>query len=70
MSIALPDVRVFEPDEDIWQRPASEIAERLGAVFATRSADAWQSLLLEAGLSPAETAGLAAAGVLWQESVT
>ena len=26
MSIALPDVRVIELDEDIWQRADSEIA--------------------------------------------
>ena len=38
----------IELDEALWQRPDREINERLGAVFASRSADAWQSLLVAA----------------------
>ena len=38
----------IELDEGFWQRPDNEIAERLEGVFATRSADAWQSLFVAA----------------------
>ncbi len=38
----------IELDDDIWQRPDSEIAGRLEAVFAARSADDWQSLFVKA----------------------
>ena len=38
----------FDLDKDIWQRPDNEITERLEAIFATRPADAWQSLFVAA----------------------
>ena len=79
MSIALPDVRVFEPGEDIRQRWGPCLRHGMlvrfngGKPNLKRPPYAGrhnEGLLLEAGPSPGETAGLAAAGVLWQESVT
>ncbi len=79
MRIALPDVRLIELDEDIRQRWGPCLRHGMLVRFNGGKPDLNsppyagrhnEDLLLEAGPSPEETAGLAAAGVLWQESVT